>query len=100
LFQDSRETDKRVKEDLAGVKVTESISRTHRAGQNVSLPEANRLLREGRASEALAAYLSLHKCDQQKIYEDNALFVARRLGLVGARSIEEIREMLSRDPRG
>jgi glycosyltransferase involved in cell wall biosynthesis len=57
----------------------------------VSLMEANRLIRKGEYQKAIYAFLQLHERQALKIYEDNALFAARKLGLKMIYSIKCLR---------
>jgi hypothetical protein len=56
-----------------------------------SLQEANRLFREGDLSAAMQTYLLLHEQRPMKMYADNALLAARKLGLGQFASIEDLR---------
>jgi glycosyltransferase involved in cell wall biosynthesis len=57
----------------------------------VSLVEANRLVRKGEFESAAYAFMKLYEMRPLKIYEDNALFAASKLGLNKLSSIEELR---------
>lgn len=72
-----------VNESLASIRL--------RVGEaNVSLREANRRLRDGDAATAMGLYLLLHQQRPLKMYPDNALMVARKLGMGAVESVEEL----------
>jgi len=72
--------------------VVESLGSIHRrVGQSQSnLREANRRFREGDISTAMGMYLLLHEQRPVKMYADNALMAARKLGMTSIKSVEEL----------
>nr|VFJ43159.1 MAG: methyltransferase, FkbM family [Candidatus Kentron sp. DK] len=66
---------------------------------NIDLPSdlsrANRLFREGDYRMAMGLYLLLHRQRPMKMYHDNAMMSARRLGMNWLTSVDELVEMVS-----
>jgi len=56
-----------------------------------TLREANRLVREGDLSLGMQMYLKLHDQRSLQIYEDNALYAAKKLGLGHLKTIADLR---------
>lgn len=77
---------------IDGLYVNESLaSIRRRVGEaNVSLREANRLFRDGDVATAMGLYLLLHQQRPLKMYPDNALMAARKLGTGAVGSLEEL----------
>lgn len=75
-------------ESLAGAK--------SQLGQDkMNLLTANRLFREGDFSAALYLYLLLHEQRPMKVYADNALWAARKLGMGKFASVDELRQKVA-----
>lgn len=55
-----------------------------------TLRAANRLFREGDYSTAMGLYLLLHKQRPLKMYPDNALMAARRLGMDSVETVDDL----------
>ncbi|MER2514010.1 MAG: 6-hydroxymethylpterin diphosphokinase MptE-like protein [Nitrosomonas ureae] len=59
--------------------------------REATLSKANKLMREGRYREAVEMNIALYKKTPISIYEKNAIFGARKLGLLGVKCIADIR---------
>jgi hypothetical protein len=59
-----------------------------------TLREANRLVREGDLSLGMQMYLKLHDQRSLQIYEDNALYAAKKLGLGHLKTIADLCQQL------
>lgn len=64
----------------------------NRPVEPTSFSEANRLLRANESSKAMIIYLRLYEERPLKIYADNALLAARRLGMRHIKSIDQLRK--------
>jgi hypothetical protein len=62
---------------------------------SASFRMANYLLRNGNLGKALEIYLQLHQQQSLQMYENNALYTAKKLGLGQFKSIKDLRENLS-----
>lgn len=60
-----------------------------------SLSVANQEFRRGNFRDAMRAYIALYDAHGLRLYHDNALLAARRMGLGRVRTIEELRRRLS-----
>ncbi len=61
-----------------------------------TLHEANKLFRMGDLVAAMQIYLMLHEQRHLRIYADNALFSARKLGMGNFPNVEELKKSLAR----
>lgn len=77
---------------LDALYVSESLTSIRRRvdEENLTLREANRLFREGDMSTAMGMYLLLHEKRPMKMYPDNALMAARKLGMGELANVEEL----------
>jgi hypothetical protein len=60
---------------------------------DLNMSVANRLFRQGDYSTAMGIYLLLHQQRPLKMYPDNALMAARKLGLGSVRSAQELLQL-------
>lgn len=63
----------------------------------MNFAEANKKLRDGHYHAALCAYLLLSKKNQFKMYTDNAIRAAHKLGMKWVNSIEQLHEIMGTD---
>ena len=71
------------------------VSEINTEKNNISLREANRLLRTGDTARALEMYLALYERIPLRIYESNAMFAARKMG-ISAATLEAVRQHVSK----
>lgn len=64
----------------------------------VNFAEANKKLRDGHYHAALCAYLHLNKKNQFKMYTDNAIRAAHKLGMKWVDSLEDLQQIMEQDP--
>lgn len=79
---------------VEAVSVTETLSGIARRinEADLTLRTANRLFRDGDLATAMLLYLLLHRKATLKIYADNALMSARRIGVGPSLTVEELFE--------
>ncbi len=65
------------------------------AERDLNLRVANRLFREGDYSTAMGLYLLLHQQRSQKMYTDNALMAAHKLGMDSVRTVDDLLQRVS-----
>jgi FkbM family methyltransferase len=65
------------------------------AEHDLNLRVANRLFREGDYSAAMGLYLLLHQQRPLKMYPDNALMAARKLGMDSVRTVDDLLQCVS-----
>jgi hypothetical protein len=72
--------------------INESLASIRRriGEENITLREANRRFREGEVATAMGLYLLLHQRQPLKMYPDNALMAARRLGMDRVETVDDL----------
>jgi hypothetical protein len=80
-------------ESVAVVEALTSVQRRLAEGEQ-NLRTANRLFRDGDYATAMCLYLLLHKQHPLKVYADNALMAARKLGMDWVLTVDELVQLM------
>lgn len=81
--------------DLIYLNETLASIRRRVAEHDLNLRVANRLFREGDYAAAMGLYLLLHQQRPLKMYPDNALMAARKLGMDSVRTVDDLLQRVS-----
>jgi hypothetical protein len=84
---------------IENISIVETLTNrsTKTPDSTMNFAEANKKLRDGHYHAALCAYLLLNKKNQFKMYTDNAIRAAHKLGMKWVNSLDHINQVMETD---